>query len=32
VRAGDNTVLLEGAQRPADLDYVQLDPLTSERH
>jgi hypothetical protein len=26
LRAGDDTVLLEGAQRPADVDYVQLDP------
>jgi hypothetical protein len=30
VRAGDNTVLIEGAQRPADLDYVQLDPVTPD--
>jgi hypothetical protein len=28
LRAGDNTVRLEGAQRPADVDYVQLDPAT----
>jgi hypothetical protein len=28
LRAGDNTVLLEGAQRPADIDYVQLDPAS----
>jgi hypothetical protein len=28
---GDNTVVLEGAQRPADIDYVQLDPATADR-
>lgn len=26
LREGDNTVVLEGTQRPADVDYVQLDP------
>jgi hypothetical protein len=29
VRAGDNTVVLQGATRPADVDYVQLDPVGS---
>ncbi|SEI61501.1 exo-alpha-sialidase [Frateuria terrea] len=28
LRAGDNTVVIEGAQRPADVDYLQLDPAT----
>jgi hypothetical protein len=31
LRTGDNTVVLEGAQRPADVDYVQLDPATADR-
>lgn len=30
LRAGDNTVVLEGSRRPADIDYVQLDPATPE--
>ncbi|NUR21371.1 MAG: exo-alpha-sialidase, partial [Frateuria sp.] len=29
LREGDNTVVLEGARRPADVDYVQLDPLAA---
>src|SRR5690349_8075122 len=28
LREGDNTVVLEGARRPADIDYVQLDPAS----
>jgi hypothetical protein len=28
LREGDNTVVLEGARHPADVDYVQLDPAT----
>jgi hypothetical protein len=29
LREGDNTVVLEGARRPADVDYVQLEPTAA---
>jgi hypothetical protein len=29
LREGDNTVVLEGARRPADVDYVQMEPTAA---